>query len=305
MTNKSINISEAHAFNVDVAVRCGVNSAIVYNHVHFWIKSNQAKKKNFHDGRCWMYQSISEMSEHFPYLTKKQITTALDKLSDAGLIFKDNFNKAKYDRTTWYSLNPAETVIFPVGEMDLPSGDNGFALTVSPIPYNNTDNKTDDVDIDHFEEFWVQCPRRIGKGAARKAFKTALTKASFTEIMAGMHKHAAAVDGSDIKYVPHPATWLNAERWSDQNEPSNKAQGKSAGNHGDIFDIATEVLARRKARRELRADGIQDNGEADAGTTPRIEGPDRGDIQATVRRANHDGAAATQSYHQGAVYEFQ
>ena len=256
------------------------------------------------DGVCW--PSMKKLADKCS-VSRRTVLRNINALKEDGIISSSHRHREDGSMSSSKYVIHADNQSHPLRQNVTPPCDTHDTPPATRVSHHEPSLQPSIriKDIDHFEEFWVQCPRRIGKGAARKAFKTALTKASFTEIMAGMHRHAAAVDGSDIKYVPHPATWLNAERWSDQNEPSNKAQGKSAGNHGDIFDIATEVLARRKARRELRADGIQDNGEADAGTTPRIEGPDRGDIQATVRRTNHDGAAATQSYHQGAVYEFQ
>lgn len=42
--------------------------------------------------------------------------------------------------------------------------------------------------IEQFEQFWKSYPRRIGKGAARKAFEKALKLASFEEVMTGLHR---------------------------------------------------------------------------------------------------------------------
>lgn len=69
-----------------------------------------------------------------------------------------------------------------------------------------------------FDEFWEMVPRKVGKGAARKAWKSALKKAGKEEIISGMSRYCEEQEGKDPKFIAHPATWLNAERWSD--EPS-------------------------------------------------------------------------------------
>lgn len=71
--------------------------------------------------------------------------------------------------------------------------------------------------IHQFEdEFWPLCPRKVGKGQARKAYLTALKKTSHEEIVAGMRRYAVAVKETEPEFIAHPSTWLNGERWSDE-----------------------------------------------------------------------------------------
>ena len=71
---------------------------------------------------------------------------------------------------------------------------------------------------DPFDTFWREYPRKVGKGDARKKFAKALTKTSFDNIMAALQRVKASAqwtkDGG--QFVPHPATWLNQERWDDE-----------------------------------------------------------------------------------------
>ena len=69
---------------------------------------------------------------------------------------------------------------------------------------------------DGFELFWSKVPRKVAKGGARKAFKSALKKASQDQITSGMESYAASVKGKDPQFIVHPATWLNQERWDDE-----------------------------------------------------------------------------------------
>ena len=75
-----------------------------------------------------------------------------------------------------------------------------------------------------FEIWWNEVPRKVGKGQARKAFKTALKKASLEELLAGIRRYAVAVrgNGKEPEYICHPSTWLNGERWLDEPEKSQR-----------------------------------------------------------------------------------
>ncbi len=73
----------------------------------------------------------------------------------------------------------------------------------------------DESDAD-FAAFWSVFPRKVAIGQARKAWRTATKKAAAETITAGAIHYAGAVRGEEPKYVAHPSTWLNGERWKDQ-----------------------------------------------------------------------------------------
>lgn len=64
-----------------------------------------------------------------------------------------------------------------------------------------------------FEQFYTRYPRKRSRGYALRAFRTARKKATFAEIMAGLERYKFSPDPA---YQPHPATWLNGERWNDE-----------------------------------------------------------------------------------------
>lgn len=67
-----------------------------------------------------------------------------------------------------------------------------------------------------FEEFWSLYPRKTAKGHAVKAWRAARKKAPTEVIMAGLQQQIPGISNSDPKFIPHPATWLNGERWADE-----------------------------------------------------------------------------------------
>jgi predicted transcriptional regulator len=63
-----------------------------------------------------------------------------------------------------------------------------------------------------FEEFWNAYPRKLDKAKAFRAFKSAITRAKFEDILAGVVAYR-----NDPKRNPdftkYPATWLNSDSW--------------------------------------------------------------------------------------------
>lgn len=74
------------------------------------------------------------------------------------------------------------------------------------------------VDSPEFDRFWHAYPRRTAKPQARRAWERAVKRASVEVILAGAERYAAecAALGTEDRYVAHPATWLNNDRWDDQ-----------------------------------------------------------------------------------------
>jgi hypothetical protein len=70
-------------------------------------------------------------------------------------------------------------------------------------------------DSDRFDEFWDIYPRRVGRGQAVKAWKTATRKAEADVILTAAAVFAESVRDKDPTYIAHPTTWLNGERWLD------------------------------------------------------------------------------------------
>jgi hypothetical protein len=68
----------------------------------------------------------------------------------------------------------------------------------------------------HFEDFWAAYPRKVGKGAAGRAWAKAMRVTTAEAVGAALR---AAKWPDDPQYIPHPATWLNQGRWDDEETP--------------------------------------------------------------------------------------
>jgi len=120
-------------------------------------------------------------------------------------------------------------------------------------------NKTDDADADakampiktrhksnnlaresislksRFEEWYQHYPRKVGRGAAEKQYPKALKKTEHAILVERVMAFSMTVIDQDKKFIPHPATWLSQERWTDDQADINpneipKQPGDQSGN---------------------------------------------------------------------------
>lgn len=74
---------------------------------------------------------------------------------------------------------------------------------------------------DRFAVFWKAYPRKVGKGAAEKAFSKLKVTGSMLESMIEAieaQKQSMQWRRDGGQYIPHPATWLNQHRWEDETD---------------------------------------------------------------------------------------
>lgn len=70
-----------------------------------------------------------------------------------------------------------------------------------------------------FEEFWREYPKKIGKGAAERAWKKIQPdKKLIDEILSALRavKQTDQWRRENGQYIPNPSTWLNQRRWEDE-----------------------------------------------------------------------------------------
>lgn len=77
-----------------------------------------------------------------------------------------------------------------------------------------------------FNEFYKEYPRKMKRGDAFRAFRSALTKASFEEILAGAIRLKNDPNLPEEGFISYPATWLRAEGWLDGPLPERKGGKK-------------------------------------------------------------------------------
>lgn len=73
--------------------------------VKYWMKKNRDKGRNYHDEQQWMFNTLEDWHAEFPWLSVMTIRRIVDALKEKEILITGNYNKKKYDKTTWYSIN--------------------------------------------------------------------------------------------------------------------------------------------------------------------------------------------------------
>ncbi len=159
-----------HVFNVDDAVKYGIEKAVILQNMRFWLDKNKANGTNLHDGYYWTYNSAEAFFKIFPYFkSAKVIQRLLKSMVVDGLLLAGNYNNKGYDRTKWYSmpeycaesldtshcskmtngLDKNDQCNVQECPMDCSEMTNAMVKNDQPIPDINTDSKPDiNTDID-------------------------------------------------------------------------------------------------------------------------------------------------------------
>jgi len=91
-------------FNTEAAQLYGVDGAIMLHHLAFWVYRNKLNQKNEIDGHTWTWNSASAFTEIFPFWKDNQIRRILTNLEKDGAIISAVHNRARWDRTKWYTI---------------------------------------------------------------------------------------------------------------------------------------------------------------------------------------------------------
>jgi len=174
-------------------------------------------------GQC--YPSVKTLEEKCS-LSRRSIFQAISELEAAGFLIKDEIRAGRstvYQITnpcTWRTSAVDALVHLPhhSGAEDAPppvhvahhSGAGGAPITI------NEPSIEPSVNHHWFENFWRAYPRKKSKGNAEKAFaKIRPNEQLLRQILAAIERAKTSADWQQEKYIPHPATWLNARGWED------------------------------------------------------------------------------------------
>lgn len=143
---------------------------------------------------------------------KKRGLVRVEKQAGGNREMRDDRRPNRY----WVTLDGV-TSMTPRDDQRGDTHDVNGVTPMSPKPSIEPSNKDKSVP-DRFDEFWKAYPNRVAKGAAVRAFKSALNKCDADTIIAAAAQYASDPK-RDPEFTAHAATWLNGERWLDEVEP--------------------------------------------------------------------------------------
>jgi hypothetical protein len=139
-----------------------------------------------------------------------------------------------------------------------------------PVPVPSTRSNTKSEDQDHgreadaslhergtiepegFSAFWAAYPRKTAKQDAARAYAKLKPDAALLSVILAAISAQQGWRPWREGFIPHPATWLNAQRWTDEappdvvngHAPISPAQARAARTHS-AFAIAAQAIAAR------------------------------------------------------------
>lgn len=102
------NENEFFVVSVEDTKKYGIIQASIIGRIRMWCEYNKKNKvkDRFHNNEWWSgFMKADVLSEQLGIPTKT-IEKHLALLIKSNVIIKDVFNKKKYDRTSWYRVNP-------------------------------------------------------------------------------------------------------------------------------------------------------------------------------------------------------
>jgi hypothetical protein len=100
-----------------------------------------------------------------------------------------------------------------------------------------------------FTEFWNEYPKKVDRAKALKAFKSALKRAKFEDILAGAIAYCNDPTRKP-EFTKYPATWLNADAWENaatlpEVKAANEARRLKEKEQSDAFLREQEEIAKQ------------------------------------------------------------
>ena len=83
-----------------LARELGLNEAIMLQQMHYWL----IKSSHEFEGVKWFYKTLEDWKTEFPFWSAMTIRRTLTNLEKQKVIRIGNFNKKKFDKTKWYTI---------------------------------------------------------------------------------------------------------------------------------------------------------------------------------------------------------
>lgn len=103
-----------------LAVRIGLNEAVVLQQICYWLEETTSGIE--HDGRKWVYNTIDQWNEQFPFWAHDTVKRTLTSLKKSGLLTVKQLNKAQHDRTNYYAINYESPLLLEEGNLHSSNG---------------------------------------------------------------------------------------------------------------------------------------------------------------------------------------
>lgn len=156
-------------------------------------------------GQCW--PSLARLAEDTE-MSAATIKRRLIQLEERGFIIRTQRDQ----QSTLYTLALTELGVAPTEPTPW------LSQSHEPINDNLSENQKNILVNQQFEDWWQHYPKKTGKGQARNAYRGAVKKVTHEELIEAADRFSQQCQHKEKQFIPHASTWLNGERWLDEDE---------------------------------------------------------------------------------------
>jgi uncharacterized protein YlbG (UPF0298 family) len=110
---------ETISFRTLYAEKYGIECAILIQGIQLGLSLNRNKESHRKFGKVWMYNSIREWSETYPFMSESTVKRTLNKLKELKIIEVMQLDSNPMNKTNWYTLTNALGQFEPIEEFSL------------------------------------------------------------------------------------------------------------------------------------------------------------------------------------------
>ena len=192
-------------------------------------------------------------------LTAKDVSNALYKLSDAGIVTMYECDSKPYLYLTAWEVHQnirAKKSKYPDPEgckrlqadaskcKQMQANVSVIQSNTNPNPNPNPNPTRAGASDGDFDAFWKAYPKKVGKADAKKAFGKVKTPVSQLLEAIEQQKKSDQWTREGGRYIPNPATWLNQGRWDDELPEAKTDPNSIHGCSGIVTDEDRERIRR-------------------------------------------------------------
>lgn len=215
-----------------------LDEAVILQQIHYWIE----KRQNYREGRYWVYNSMENWMQQFPWIkSRTTLTRYFNNLEKKGLLITGNYNKAGFDKTKWYTIDYSTLSDFEqrlyrtctTSDQNLVNGMNRTCTTntidYTEITSESTTNKqanavSADADLsESFNKLWNLYPKKQGKKDAFRHYKTWRKKSKDNTddyLLRKLNEYKAYLAANQWLHPMNGSTWFNG-RFDDDYSTAN------------------------------------------------------------------------------------
>jgi hypothetical protein len=158
---------ETISFKTEYAEKYGIDCAILIQGIQLGLMINRNKPTHNKMGKVWMYNSVKDWHETYPFMSESTIKRALLRLKESKVIEVMQLDSNPMNKTNWYTLTNALGHFDPIEEVNLNKSKqyktNSIKQTFIIPTLEELKTEFPNLDAQRFHDFYSSKGWMIGK----------------------------------------------------------------------------------------------------------------------------------------------